>query len=222
MYHYAYLLTFQDNMKYVGARSTKIKPQLDSTYLGSGRGLPASRHDNRHNINKIILQEFNNREDLIKFEENFIITNNCVESNEWYNQRYSAYDKHSKNHGSSGFTKESRKKAMDTIKRRNYTKSANRTPAQLAHDQWCSDNFTGIKNPAKGHKGVTNQGFVPWYYIDPEGNYVEVHNETKRDKAKQLGFTERQLEHGFHYTNIHQEARTMPRKGWTFGNLPRP
>lgn len=40
--------------------------------------------------------------------------------------------------------------------------------------------------------------------------------------AASLGFTPRQLGHGFHYTNEHKVAQKMPRKGWVFGNLPRP
>lgn len=221
MYHYAYLLTFPNGKQYVGARSTKVLPKLDSTYLGSGRDLPYDRHDYRHLVNKVILKEFSTRKELIEFEEDYIINNKCIESNNWYNLKIGTYDKHGKNHVNNGFTTESRIKASKTIKKRNYVKG-NRTPAQQAKDIKCSIQSTGIKNPAKGHKGTTNTAFIPWYYIDPNGNYVEVHNETKRDKAKQLGFTERQLIHGFHYTNEHKESNRLPRKGWTFGNLPKP
>ena len=52
MYHYAYLLTFPDGMKYVGARSIHFQPELDVTYLGSGKALPKDRHNNRHLIHK--------------------------------------------------------------------------------------------------------------------------------------------------------------------------
>lgn len=55
MYHYCYLLEFPDGMKYVGAKSSKLRPDLDTTYLGSGKDLPKDRHDYRHLINKTIL-----------------------------------------------------------------------------------------------------------------------------------------------------------------------
>lgn len=222
MHHYAYLLEFKNGMKYVGARSGKVEPRLDSTYLGSGRYLPASRHENRQEVTKTILAIFNTREELIEFEENYIVNNNCVDDPNYYNKRIRVYDKHGKNHKPRGFTEQDRLKASNTIRKRNYTKGANRTPAQLAHDQWCIDNFVGVKNPAKGHKGITNHAFIPWYYIDPQGNYVEVHDKTKIEKAPELGFTPRQLGHAFHYTNEHVKSNRLPRKGWTFGNLPRP
>ncbi len=222
MHHYAYLLTFPNGMKYVGAKSGKVKPELDSTYLGSGRDLPKDRHEYRSKIVKEILGIFNSRSELIDYEANYIEVNDCVNSNQYYNLRYTVYDKHNKGHTGRGFTKACKSKATATYKKRNYTKGANRTPAQLAHDQWCRDNFVGVKNPAKGHSGISNQGFISWYYIDPEGNYVEVHDQTKIDKAPELGFTARQLGHGFHYTNEHKKSNRPPRKGWTFGNLPRP
>lgn len=222
MHHYAYLLTFPNGIKYVGARSGSVEPELDTTYLGSGRMLPQDRHEHRDQVQKDILKVFTNRDDLIEFETNYIEQHDCVNSDSYYNLRHKVYDKHNKGHGSSGFTDESRAKSMATIKKRNYTKSANRTPAQLAHDQWCSKNFTGVKNPAKGHSGTDNHGFVPWYYIDPDGNYVEVHDQTKSDKAPEFGLTPRQLGHAFHHTNQHCKSNRLPRKGWTFGNLPRP
>lgn len=222
MHHYAYLLTFKNGMKYIGARSGKVLPEHDVTYLGSGRNLPSDRHDKRGEIVKEILGIFNTREDLINYETNYIETHDCVNNPNYYNLRHSVYDKYGKGHGSSGFTKESRIKSAATARKRKYTKDANRTPAQLAHDRWCSENFKGVKNPAKGHHGTSNHGFEPWYYIDPDGNYVEVHDQTKIEKAPELGFTARQLGHGFHYTNQHKKAKTLPRKGWTFGNLPRP
>lgn len=222
MYHYAYLLEFKNGMKYVGAKTGKIEPKLDSTYLGSGRHLPDSRHENRQDVTKTILATFNTREEAIRFEEDYIVNNNCVDDPNYYNKRIRVYDKHGKKHNPRGFTKQDRLKSNATVKRRNYTKGANRTPAQLANDLRISESFKGIPNLAKGHKGIKNNAFIPWYYICPNGNYVEVHDKTKTDKAPELGFTLRQLTQGFCEKNEHQKARTLPRKGWTFGNLPRP
>lgn len=124
---------------------------------------------------------------------------------------------------SNPFNKELRAKALKTYLSRNY-KGNNRTPAQLEKDRLHSIKLTGTKCPAKGHKGTTNCAFIPWYYITPEGQYNEVLDVTKKDyiKTGRLPFTERQLSHRFHYTNLHKEGKKGIFKGWTFGNLPRP
>lgn len=219
MYHYAYLLTFENGMQYVGARSTHLEPHLDTTYLGSGRKLPKDRHDNRHTVTKVILACFNTREDLMEYEKNFIVQNGCCESNAWYNQRRKTHDRHGSiphNKGKSGLPSTSGK----TLSQR--YGNGYRTPAQIAGAAAMRKKLTGVPNPLKGHSGITNTAFKAWYYITPTGEYVEVHDKTKRDLAPQLGFTERQLINAFHWTNEHKQARTLPRKGWTFGNLPRP
>lgn len=218
MYHYAYLLTFPNGKKYIGARSFHLKPELDTTYLGSGKALPKDRHDYRDLVQKDILQTFNTREELMEFEKNFIKNNNCIKDESWYNLRLSTFDRHGqktlnfkqcKYQTTSGSTFKKRYK--------NY-----RTPAQIDGAARMRKALTGVSNPAKGLKGVNNNGFNPWYYITPDGQYVEVLDKTKKEMASELGFTERQLGHGFHHTNEHQCAKSMPRKGWTFGNLPRP
>ena len=218
MFHYAYLLTFQDGKKYIGARSYHLKPELDTTYLGSGKHLPKDRHDNRHLVQKDILAIFDTREELLEFEKNYIIQHDCVNDTSYYNKRYSTYDKHG--------TKSSCKKRIEpttagkTLSRR--YGNGYRTPAQIDGAKRMRQALTGVKNPAKGLKSTKNNAFIPWYYITPEGLYVEVHDKTKREMANLLGFTERQLIHAFHYSNEHKIGKTLPRKGWVFGNLPRP
>ena len=215
MNHYAYIITFENGMKYVGARSTKLNPELDTTYLGSGRSLPPSR--TRFNTSKTILKTFNTRAELMQFEVDFIIANNCVESPEWYNQRVRTYDRHGEaphNKGTTCHEYKSRPIFSERYK-------DNRTAAMLAADEIRREKCKG-SNLAKGHKGTTNCAFIPWYYITPLGEYVEVTDKTKEDMAELLGFTPRQLVHRFHYTNQHKVGRTKPAKGWTFGNLPRP
>ena len=84
------------------------------------------------------------------------------------------------------------------------------------------EKLTGVKNPAKGHVGIKNNGFKPWYSISPEGIYREHLEMTKQEFAESLGVTQRQIIHRFHYTNEHKIAKSKPLKGWTFGNLPKP
>lgn len=217
MYHYAYLLTFVNGMQYVGARSTNLNPLLDTTYLGSGRALPKDRHT----INiprKQILKEFSTREALMVFEKDYIISNGCRRDPRWYNARSATYDRHGETPWNKGISID-RTNAGKTFSERY---KGNRTPAMIASHATTAERNRGVKNPDKGHLGTTNTAFIPWYYITPEGIYKEIFDVTKRDMAKELGFTERQIGHRFHYTNEHQKAKTLPLKGWTFGNLPKP
>lgn len=221
MYHYAYVLTFPNNMRYIGARSSVLPPELDTTYLGSGKALPKDRHDHRHLIDKKIIQVCESRSVLMQFEMDFIIQNKCITSPEWYNQRLKTHDRH----GEKLKLPIKRNCAESLKKRETFSRrygNGYRTPAQLQADKNVSLRHKGVPNPKKAHKGIDNHGFVAWYYITPEGVYVEVHDKTKEEMAEVLGFTKRQLGHGFHYTNQHKCSDRHPRKGWTFGNLPKP
>ena len=217
MYHYCYLLSFEDGMKYVGAHSTKIIPELDTTYLGSGTHLPKNR--SIFTTSKIILATFETRKELIDYEINFIIENKCVESNEWYNKRTKTYDRYQQvpwNKGKTGLTNTHSKTFIER-----YCKGY-RTPAQIAGAKRVGEKIRGTSNPAKGKPGIANSGFKPWYVITPNGEYKEFHDIPKQDAAHLFNVTARQLGHRFHYTNEHKAAKTLPLKGYVFGNLPKP
>ena len=214
MNHYVYLLTFNDGMKYVGCRSTKHKPELDNVYLGSGGNLPTR---DIGTCQKHILKVFPTREDAILYEIDYIIRNQCVQSDKWYNLRTRTHDRHGSKNTPEHIAKviESRKGLVC-----NTRSGERRTAAQKAADAKLRVGLgNGESNPAKAHKGTDNQGFVPWYHISPEGVYTEVLDLTKAEYASKLGVTPRQLSHRFHYKNIHKAATTKPLKGWTFGNL---
>lgn len=211
MNHYLYLLTFPDGRKYVGARSTKLPPELDASYLGSGKALPERT---RHTCIKEILGEYPNRRELLAAETKYIDDHDCVNSTGFYNLRRRNYDKHGKGHEyyRGGNTPEAIARA--NIIRRTYVGS-NRTPAQLAHDARMRGKKTGPCE-AKGHPGISNSAFKPWFYITPEGTRIEVRDCTKKDYAKILGVTPRQLQHRFHKTNIGKKASHPPLKGYLF------
>lgn len=225
MNHYLYLLEFSDGKKYVGARSTKLKPQLDTCYLGSGKALPTDRS----NCNKIILATYSSREELIRAEIQFIINNNCVKSDTYYNLRTSTFDKHGMGCTNTDFLKGKTKENTEYIRkanivRRSYTGN-NRTPAQKAHDESMRGVSTG-PNAAKGNPGISNPAFIPWYYITPNGDYHEVFDKTKQEFAKSIGATVRQINHRFikenEHKQVHRTRGAKPLRGYTFGNLPRP
>ena len=219
MNHYCYLLTFPNGMLYVGARSTDLAPNLDTTYLGSGKHLPDNRHDNRNLISKVILKTFATREELMDYERTYILNNDCVNSPNWYNVRSATYDRHGEEPWNKGKAT-GLNSHVQTFKDR-YC-NGYRTPAQVEGAKRMREKLTGVPNPNKGRKGTDNNGFKPWYSISPEGVYTEYLDKTKQEFAVELGVTPRQLTHRFHYTNEHKEAKTKPLKGWVFGNLPKP
>ena len=220
MYHYVYKLTFPDGMQYIGVHSTTIEPHLDTCYLGSGKALPPR---DRFSCSKEIIEICASRQEATDLEVALITEHDAVKSPMFYNQRLRTFDKHG-----TQLTEEHKHKCSIAGKGqsrvewgRKYSGSG-RTPAQVAGAKRAGDKIRGTTNPAKGSPGTKNQGFAPWYYITPSGEYVEVHDRTKQEVAPELGLTYRQLGHGFHYTNEHKKAKTLPRKGWTFGNLPKP
>lgn len=225
MNHYTYLIEFSNGMKYVGARSTHLDPQLDASYLGSGRALPERTI---HTCTKTILGTFSSREELIKAEIDFIVLNDCVNSTAYYNLRTKSFDKHgmpdtsgSKLRGRTADNCEYIKRA--NTKRKTYRGNA-RTPAQKAHDERMRGMSIG-PNPNKGKAGTANNGFTPWYYITPSGEYIEVYHMTRQEFAPTIGATARQVGHRFHYTNEHKKAgnrATAVLRGYIFGSLPRP
>jgi acetyltransferase-like isoleucine patch superfamily enzyme len=225
-----YLLTFPDGKKYVGAKSRKFHPDLDECYLGSGRYLPKNR--TRHNCVKVILQIFPTRTQAIDAEIAYIKKHNCVESSDYYNARSRTYDRH-------GVTKETCRGAkisseiqigrnkqtheylrLKGVKFKQYT-GANRTLALLDADIRRADTIRGTKNLSKGHSGITNNGFVSWYYVTPDGVTIENHSLTKKD------FSINQGRHPLTVINMcckspHKLIKKGFFKGWIFGNLPKP
>jgi hypothetical protein len=227
MNHYTYLITFPDNMKYAGVRSTELAPELDTCYLGSGRHLPER---DRHSCHKMILGEYDTRDEAVEAETSFIRLNNCVDSNEWFNRRDWNYDKHGQTketsegvakagHKLTGRTKENYEYIRRANEKRKAYSGANRTPAQIVGHLRTAEAQRGTKNPDKGRKGISNNGFQPWYYIKPCGELIVVNDVPKQDYAESIGLSPRQLGHRFHYTNINKPAKLGACKGWIFGNL---
>lgn len=231
MYHYVYLLEFTNGKKYVGARSRKFKPELDVNYLGSGRDLPVNR--TTKTCKKTILSTFNSRKQAIQAEIEYIDKHNCCDSPIYYNKRRKTTDRygHTKEvcGGSAASSQKQRGRSKAThpylkekgIAFKKYTGS-NRTPALLDADKRRGETIRGTKNKAKGRSGVINNGFTPWYYITPEGDYHEIYSITRQEFAARIGLTARQIGHRFHYTNMHKPCISHVCRGWVFGTLPKP
>ena len=215
MNHYIYLLEFPNGMKYIGCRSCNTTPELDVLYLGSGRALPEKRE-----CTKTILNTYSTRLEAVQAEIQYIMDNDCTNSIEYYNLRLATYDRHGDIGPSTnvGKTKENTDYIRQANEKRKQYRGEARTPAQKAHDAKMTGKSTG-PNPAKARKGTDNQGFVPWYSINPQGVLQEYRNTTKQEMAKVFEVTYRQLGHRFHYTNIDKPSKSKTLKGWTFGNI---
>lgn len=80
MYHYTYEITYTNGKKYIGVRSSKVEPTLDTKYVGSSKVT-----DNSKIYTKIILKQFNTRQEAIAHEMYLQRYNNVVQNKQYYN-----------------------------------------------------------------------------------------------------------------------------------------
>ena len=154
-----------------------------------------------------------------KEEKEPLILNRCCTDAGWYNRRLTSTDRHGISNPWNQHKVNNKEKFSRTYSERY---KGNRSPAMLAAHARTAELIRGVRNPAKGHKGITNAAFKPWYYITPKGEYVEVLDTTIKDMGNKLGLTTRQISNRFSSVNINKPAKTKPLKGWVFGYLPRP
>ena len=230
--HYVYEIDYADGMKYIGARTCEGLPINDTKYMSSSKIAPKEG-------TKSILRAFTSRQECIDYEAKLHKQLNVAHNVMYYNQTNQTSTKFDQQ----GCTSESHPhiKAMadklrgrsssthqyiaDANKKRSQYKGDARTDAQKLGAVKVGNWNRGRKNPAKGIPGTSNNGFIPWYYITPNGDYHEMYTTTRIDFAPTIGATSRQLGHRFHYTNQHQKAgsrATAVLRGWTFGKLPKP
>ncbi len=148
-----------------------------------------------------------------------IYIKNQIKSREQYNKYKQWTTKQLEGHTKQGITK--KQNILDGNDATGFT-GKNRTKAQLAGSIIQSNKIRGIKNPLKGHPGTSSTSFTPWYYISPDGIRTEVFNQTKKEYAETSEFTLRQITHRFNHKNEHKPAKTLPMKGWIFGNTQEP
>ena len=230
--HYVYELKFDNGMKYLGVRTCDGDPEEDS-YKGSSsiitkeqlatcKKVILSEHPTR---NEAVLEEVR-LHDLYDVSTNKKYYNLVKQTNTKFDQQGCTAETHAHIAAMAHKLTGRKEEDYDYIVRANEKRKAyvgeNRTAAQVAGSKIQAESVRGTKCPAKGKSGVENQGFIPWYYITPEGTYTEVHDQTKEEFSRDKPFSYRQLGHRFHHTNMHKEGRYKLFKGWTFGNLPRP
>jgi len=86
-YHYCYLITnTTDNMKYFGVRTSEVAPEEDTKYMGSGSRITAvMKAIGKAKFTKEVLITFDNRDDAMEYEEEYMADHDCVDSPDYYN-----------------------------------------------------------------------------------------------------------------------------------------
>lgn len=237
-HNYVYEIKYSNNKKYIGVRSCNCEPEDDTSYLGSSKIIPS---DIKSTGIKTILKTFESREEAVKYEMELQLKDNVKFSDEYYNQVIQTSIKFdqsgckaeththikSMQEKLTGRTAKDYEYIREANKKRILLKGNNQTEAQKLGRLKQADAIRGIKNPSKGHPGVTSTSFVPWYFIDNNGIKTIITNISKKDFASSLGLSYRQFIHRFHKDNEHKKLETLKSKnskiyGWTFGNMTEP
>jgi hypothetical protein len=149
-------------------------------------------------------------------------TGRTKESHEYIAKQVEARSKYK---GIENRTPAQRKNDLDPVRRKSHSDKLrllngdNQTDAQKAGRSKQAEKIRGVKNPAKGHLGTTSSSFIPWYYIEPNGDRHEIHSITKKDFAKQLNVPLHNIMHRFDKLTMHKITKKGPLQGYIFGNL---
>lgn len=166
MNHYTYiLLDPESEMKYIGMRSSKCKPEED-TYMGSSYAMTI---EDKRRCDKLILEEFNTREEAllheIKLHEQFQVHTNP----EFWNLSKQTSTKFISNRKGCKLTEEHKRKCSEALKgrkmpefteehKRKIAKARTGTKASAETRKKLSDNRQGEDNSNFKHKTV-----YKWY-----------------------------------------------------------
>jgi len=172
MNHYTYEIKFENDMKYLGVRSCKC-PIEDDPYTGSSKLIPPELYAT---CEKTILATFETRieaqQDEIRRHAELDVARNPA--------YYNGINAKSTGFSPIGLTKKhSENVKLRSEKFRAY-RGTNRTEAQLKADKKVAEFQKDRKDPSKGNSGIDNPKVKPWYYITPEGEYIEVHTSIRQ------------------------------------------
>lgn len=228
MYHYTYLITFENNMKYIGVRSCKCSIEKDS-YLGSSKIIPSKLYET---CKKEILQEFSTRAEAVENEAYLHKLYDVAKSKDYYNQvcqtstKFDQQGCYKETHAhikaiSDKLSGRSAKDYQYIAIRANANKAlrgCNRTAKQLANDKANSIRQKGSKNPKKGHSSIEHPKYKPWYYITPDGVYTEVYDTILNFCNTNTWFGYKSICNAIH-NKAHMHILRGKYKGYTFGIL---
>ena len=164
MYHYTYvLLDPESDMKYIGMRSSKCKPEED-TYMGSSYSMTI---EDKRRCDKLVLEEFATREEAllheIKLHEQFQVHTNP----EFWNLAKQTSTKFISNRKGCKLTEEHKRKCSEALKGRKmpeFTEEHRRKIAEARRGTKASKDTK--KKLSDMRKGVNNSNFkYKDYYI---------------------------------------------------------
>ena len=82
MFHYTYEIVYSTGLRYIGSRSSKVRPEEDTSYWGSSKYTPS----NDNTKEKIILSTFITRKEALKHEVYLHKYNNISKNDRYYNK----------------------------------------------------------------------------------------------------------------------------------------
>ena len=219
MYYYTYLLTNRiTGMKYIGKRTSKILPILDTSYMGSSKHVPIAECD------KIILSEFSNHLDLVNEEIRLHNLFDVAKNAEFYNRakqtstkfdttgvKFIRSEEHKINisNATTGVKKTLTPEQRQTNKQRLATYHTPEIRAKAA---------TTLKNN-ESNKGTKNSSFRPWYISTATVTYLFL-DISKIEKALCDGFAKK------HYVDLQRKLTGLHKHKLygqitAIGNLPK-
>ena len=211
MYYYTYLLTNRiTGMKYIGKRTSKILPILDTSYMGSSKHVPIAECD------KTILSEFSNHLDLVNEEIRLHNLFDVAKNAEFYNRAKQTSTKFDTtgvkfirseeykiriSNATTGVKKTLTPEQRQTNKQRLATYHTPEIRAKAA---------AALRNN-KSNKGIKNSSFSPWYISTATVTYLFL-DISKIEKALYDGFAKK------HYVDL-QRKLSNPHKHKLYGQI---
>lgn len=210
-YHYVYEIVYTDNKRYIGARTSSVPPEEDTSYIGSSKYTP-----NNNILQKSILGVFPRRDEALAFEIYLHDKFNVHISDMYYNKAKQT----STGFSTAGITKDS----CEWLQRRKYLSGDQRTATQKAGAKKGAIAATGQKVPSRGRSGIKANKFKPWYYITPDGKYVEFTSTPISTFCETAHGTPLSRAVIFNCTSKYNHTKVPhgAAKGWTVGFLPKP
>lgn len=213
-HHYVYQITYSNGKKYIGSRSSKVRPEEDTTYIGSSKHTP-----NTQVVSKDILGTFCSRALAYDYEKYLQEKYSVTTSDSYYNRSIQTSTKFS----TKGLTKENCTWVKQSAEKKKLYVGENQTAKQKAGRVKAAQTATGQKVPTRGKPGINSLLYKPWYIRDLQGDYHDMSHITMTEF---LTSTDLPFSRGSIFTASrvyeHVEIPSGLSKGYIVGFLPIP
>ena len=185
MFHYTYIIQdTHSEMRYIGARSSKVPPTEDTSYWGSSKYLP---EDVRGTHRKIILKVFDTREKAIQHEIELHELNDVARSPKYYNKSKQTSTKFDTTGISHVCSEDAKKRISKSNSGKKRTKAQNEAQSvrQKGHTWATQESIAKHKATYKANgktKGTKHHNFKPWFIATEEGTR-EFYYTTKAEQS---------------------------------------